>query len=233
MFFSDGQEIAIRLNKQMKEASKRLDKFIIQYNEVPSLGMNASQKIDRQQASNLESNLYSGMVNTHAQDIPIHVRKQMVELSHRLDRCVEELEYIKGDKANVLNTFRSELQILHTELFRINSCIEGGTCHPGRCQDESCIKNGLCQNQQLLQGKAVLLQNEINFVEKRLNDLDDLWLSKNVDQKVPNKDVDSIPDKIQMDREEREEVLSVLSTYDQPVQNDYLTAEDIVNPLEQ
>ncbi len=209
--FPDGQEIAIRLNKKIKEASGKLDKLITEYNKIPSPGVDERQKLERDHVFDMNSDLYR-VTNgpTVEQEIPIHVRKQMVELAHRFERCREELQYIQTDKENVLKTFQSELNILQEKL----------------CVIELSLENENCKDAQLMRGKAALVRNEIDFVAKRLNELT-VQFSNTKPASNSNSESTTPGNNIEMDAEEREEVLNALEWYEKHVsQRDYLTVED-------
>ncbi|XP_071853693.1 uncharacterized protein [Apostichopus japonicus] len=125
--YADGQAIAKLLCRQIKTATTKLKKGLENYNqEIGGPPLIFSDVCD------VASNVWRCLETTNTSDtshptIPTHVKRQWIDIVHKLDRSVEELEQLKSEMRNTFNFFVDrEKNIL--SLLQVNGMSKGQIC---------------------------------------------------------------------------------------------------------
>ena len=100
MCYVDGQKIAIRLSRRINVVSKQLKNTMSKYNS----GLNNHQQLTWEEATNLNNELYKGIIFASA-EIPPSVKLQAVQHHHRVARAKEEILRLKEEMINVTDHY--------------------------------------------------------------------------------------------------------------------------------
>ena len=123
--FSDGQAIAIKISNQIGKVVNEMKRELSSFND---LGKN---EIDFMEIKDPQSPIYSSFLKNEPDGncIPTTIKKRLVELTHLLDRCEEELSMVKEEMKTLENFI--QYQITEIEKYILSKGVCENSCDKG------------------------------------------------------------------------------------------------------
>ena len=116
-FCIDGQAIAKKICGQITKTTNTIKKMIKQYGK--KIADHASSKyppdISFDDVTNLNSTIWNHLeenVDVNSHEVPYYIRRKIVDYRCLIQRCTEEIEYIKKEMTTVVEYYSSSVALL-------------------------------------------------------------------------------------------------------------------------
>ena len=146
--------MAQRISRQITAQTNRLKQSVIKYNNLPvNIDSKLPAKIMLNEAYNVEAALWN-----HLQEkehlvgngfVPAYVKRTLIDLSHRVSRCHEEVDLIKSEMKNTLHFYEAKVKILGDAIHQ----------QPNDCTYDIGVRGLLLRNKQAIEKKLAYLQD--------------------------------------------------------------------------